>query len=231
MFLGVKNRLTIYHGSRFIVETPLYGVGNPRNDYGLGFYCTQSLDLAKEWAVTDSQDGYANGYELDMGGLSCLDLSSPGFNILNWIAILLENRVFTLRNDVTKAGRQYFLDNFALPYGEYDIIKGYRADDSYFAYAEAFLNNAISCQRLSEAMRLGNLGEQIVLKSEAAFERISYLGCEVAPSSIFLPMRMKRNEEARLAFLSNKAGAFSPDALYLADIIRFGVDADDPRLR
>ena len=52
--------LTIFHGSRRIIEKPVWGEGNPHNDYGLGFYCTESLELAKEWGVSDETDGFAN---------------------------------------------------------------------------------------------------------------------------------------------------------------------------
>ena len=39
----------LYHGSSDIIEKPVYGYGKPYNDYGLGFYCTDSLEMAKEW--------------------------------------------------------------------------------------------------------------------------------------------------------------------------------------
>ena len=42
-------KLTIYHGSQKLIQQPVYGAGNVRNDYGLGFYCTENVDLAKEW--------------------------------------------------------------------------------------------------------------------------------------------------------------------------------------
>ena len=39
--------MIIYHGSKDIIKKPIYGIGNPKNDYGLGFYCTENLELAK----------------------------------------------------------------------------------------------------------------------------------------------------------------------------------------
>ncbi|MBQ6625824.1 MAG: DUF3990 domain-containing protein [Ruminococcus sp.] len=66
----MMNKLTIYHGSSKIIERPLFGAGNPNNDYGLGFYCTETLDLAKEWACSAETDGYANKYSLNTDGLS-----------------------------------------------------------------------------------------------------------------------------------------------------------------
>lgn len=224
------DKIIIYHGSSAIIERPEYGKGKPYNDYGLGFYCTESLDLAKEWAVGDRRDGYANKYELSLSGLNILNLSDKSFNVLHWITILLQNRVFTLKSDISKLGRDYLISHFALPVSNFDIIKGYRADDSYFAYAESFLNNTISVKRLSESLKLGNLGEQIVLKSQKAFSLLRFLGYEIADSDTYYPLRRERNDRARLEFLSNRRGTPAPDDLYLADIIR-GVNSDDPRLQ
>ncbi len=223
--------MILYHGSVSIIEQPVFGKGKRHNDYGLGFYCTQSLDLAKEWAVEENRDGYANKYLLDLQGLTILDLSQKGFTTLHWITLLLQNRVFTLKNDIIKAGKKYLIEHFSLPVKEYDIIKGYRADDSYFAYAESFLNNTISVQRLSEALKLGNLGEQVVLMSEKAFEKLNFSGYEIADAATYYPLRKARNEQARMEFLSNRRGILSPDDLYLNDIIRGGIEPDDPRLQ
>ena len=93
-----SNELIIYHGSVSIIERPQFGLGKPYNDYGLGFYCTKSLDLAKEWAVTKDLDGFANKYLLNINGLKVLDLSKTG-NVLHWITLLLKNRFFNIKND------------------------------------------------------------------------------------------------------------------------------------
>ena len=223
--------MILYHGSVSIIEQPTFGKGKRHNDYGLGFYCTQSLELAKEWAVEEKRDGYANKYALNLQGLTILDLSQKGFTTLHWITLLLQNRVFTLKNDITKAGKNYLIEHFSLPLKEYDIIKGYRADDSYFAYAESFLNNTISVQRLSEALRLGNLGEQVVLMSQKSFGQLKFLGYEIADAATYYPLRRARNEQARMEFLSNRQGTPTPDDLYLNDIIRGGIEPDDPRLQ
>ncbi len=229
MKVNMKKNLVIYHGSSKIIEVPKYGYGNIHNDYGLGFYCTEDIELAKEWAVSEKIDGFANKYELDTNGLKCLDLSK--YNILFWITMLIQNRTFDLKNDIAKIGKKYLIDNFSLPYEDYDIIRGYRADDSYFAFAEAFLNNSISCQRLSEALRLGKLGEQIVIKSEKAFTRLKFIGEEMARSNVYYRLRIERNEKARFEFLSNKAGTYNPNAIYLSDILKGDIKKDDPRLR
>ena len=102
--------VTLYHGSVSVIKQPIFGKGNPHNDYGRGFYCTQSFDLAKEWAVEENRDGYANQYLLDLQGLKVLDFSQKSFTTLHWITLLLQNRVFTLKNDIIKAGKRYLVE-------------------------------------------------------------------------------------------------------------------------
>ena len=157
--------LTIYHGSPQIVETPTFGEGRKNNDFGMGFYCAESNDLAKEWAVSSLRDGFSNRYTLDTEFMNILKLNSPDYTILNWMAVLVAHRLFSIKTPVARRAKSYLMDHFGVNVNAYDLITGYRANDSYFDYAEAFLNNAITVEQLSHAMRLGKLGEQIVIKS------------------------------------------------------------------
>ena len=96
----MRNGKIIYHGSTQVIEKPILGIGNPKNDYGLGFYCTQDVELAKEWACTEQDSGFSNQYVLAEKDLSILNLNGGEYHILNWMATLLENRLFRLREDV-----------------------------------------------------------------------------------------------------------------------------------
>lgn len=222
--------ITLYHGSANIIEFPVFDHGNRHNDYGLGFYCTERLDLAKEWACTENNDGFANEYLLRDEGLKVMDLSKENFHILNWLAILLENRTFSIGQGLPEAARQYIHETFLPEYENYDVIRGYRADDSYFSFAGAFLNNTISFEQLGRAMKLGKLGEQVVLKSERAFGRLSFVKAEVANNETFYPRRTTRDRLAREAFRKDREE--SPlEGLYVIDIIRNKISNDDPRLR
>ena len=158
------SEIKIYHGSQKNIEKPIYGVGNPNNDYGLGFYCTKNIELAKEWACVDQSDGFANEYSLDLSDINICNLSSEKYNILNWMAILLQNRQFRVSNDVARNAREYLISEFMPDVSNADIILGYRADDSYFSFANSFLNSLLSLEQLESAMHLGELGEQVVLK-------------------------------------------------------------------
>ena len=221
----------IWHGSSEIIENPIFGVGKKNNDYGLGFYCTESEELAKEWACQiPGRDGYANCYDIDMEELSVLSLIDEKYTILNWLAILAANRNFTTSTAVSKQGKEWLLNNFLPDISNYDVIIGYRADDSYFSFARAFVNNEISLNQLSVAMRLGKLGEQIVLKSEKAFSRIVFKNYVIAKSDEYYIKRKKRNDDANIAF-KNEQNTDDIDGIYMRDIIRERIDNDDPRLR
>jgi hypothetical protein len=103
---------TLFHGSSKIVDSPEFGKGNLRNDYGLGFYCAESLELAKEWACSNVFGGYANRYSIDLTGLLSLNLSAKEYNILNWISLLLNNRTFSVNNQIASEGKDYLIKKF-----------------------------------------------------------------------------------------------------------------------
>ena len=227
----MKEKMIVYHGSSKIIQKPVFGVGNPNNDYGLGFYCTENIELAKEWACSTETNGYANKYELDISDLSTLSLTSGDFNILNWLYVLLENRKFRISGDVAKQAKEYIFANFAIDYKKYDIIKGYRADDSYFSFANAFLNNTISVSQLERAMVLGKLGEQVVALSKKAFSSFSYIESYLVIREEYLPKKLARDTAARECFKREKEKTSILSEKYILDIIREGWKNDDDRLQ
>ena len=224
----MKKLITIYHGSENIIAKPEFGKGRVNNDFGLGFYCTESEALAKEWAVSSLRNGFANRYILDTEYLKVLNLYSSQYTILNWIAVLVEHRLFTIKTPVARRARQYLIDNFSINVNAFDLITGYRADDSYFDYAESFINNGISVEQLARAMRLGKLGEQIVIKSKYAFSKLQFEGYNVADKAQFYALRKERNEEANKLYFAMLEE--DNDGLYIQDIMRSGIKNDDTRI-
>ena len=227
----MAEKIIVYHGSSKIIEKPIWGMGNPNNDYGLGFYCTESEELAKEWACSSDSDGYANKYSLDLTDLSVLSLTNGEYNILNWLFVLLENRQFRISGDIATQAKEYIFDNFAVDYKKYDVIKGYRADDAYFSFANAFLNNTISVSQLEKAMVLGKLGEQVVAISQKAFNAFEFIEATVAPNEMYLPKKMARDSAARDEFKKEKSRGSVLTEKYILDIIREGWKNDDERLQ
>ena len=221
----------LFHGSPSIIEKPQFGYGKVYNDYGLGFYCTDSLDMAKEWGVAQNRNGYANRYELDCEGLKILDLNGPSFNILHWLAVLLENREFDVPSGLALEAKEYILNTFRVDYQSQDAIFGYRADDSYFSFAQDFINGTISYRQLNNAMHLGKLGQQFVLKSKQAFDRMQFLGYEVADHDEWYAKKMLRDRSARREYFSVERNKRQRGDLYITQILDEEMKPDDERLR
>ena len=225
----MSKEIVIYHGSKNIIEKPIFGEGKKTNDFGLGFYCTMDNELAKEWAVTSITNGFSNKYLIDTEYLKILNLNSSEYTILNWIAILLKYRLFSITNPIAKKAKQYIIDNFSINVDAYDIIIGYRADDSYYDYAESFINNSISLNQLAKAMKLGKLGEQIVIKSKYAFSLLKYEGYEYVDLNECFYKKEKRNYDANMEYMKILEEDNIND-LYIRDIVNGGIKNDDPRI-
>ena len=129
-----------------------------------------------------------------------------------------------------KRGIEWLNEHFLPEIEHYDAIIGYRADDSYFSFARAFVNNEISLHQLGYAMKLGELGEQFVLKSEKAFSRIQFISSEEVPNEVYFPKRKQRDDKARAAY-REELEREDLNGLFIRDIVKEGIMPDDPRLR
>lgn len=222
-------KLVIYHGSKDIIEKPYYHGGKAENDYGFGFYCTESLELAKEWSCSNNENnGFANKYSIDLSGLKILDLTDKRYSILNWVAILLKFRTFDLSNDISIQAKEYLLKKFYIDVNNYDIVIGFRADDSYFSFARDFVNNTIHVRKLSQAMELGQIGKQVVIVSELAFSKLHFEGFETADRLVYFTKRKARDEKAREDYLKGtRKSATLINDIFVMDIIRKGFKDGD----
>lgn len=228
----MKHDLIIYHGSQQIVEVPQFGIGKTYNDYGQGFYCTEIIELAKEWACPIKNDGYSNKYRLSLNDLNVMYLTKGEFNILNWLAILLDNRKFDIISPIGSQAREFIIGRFMPDTADVDVIIGYRADDSYFSFAEDFVNNTISLRDLNLAMRLGKLGEQVVLISQRSYGQIEFIEHEIADYREYYYKRTKRDQNARTAYKSHKKDLQQlMNDVFVLDIIREDMRYDNQRLQ
>jgi len=228
----MKQDLIIYHGSQQIVEVPKFGIGKKYNDYGQGFYCTENIELAKEWACPVKNDGYSNKYLMHLDGMNVMHLTKGEFNILNWLAILLTHRKFDITSPVGNNAREFILSRFMPNTDNVDVMIGYRADDSYFSFAEDFVNNTISLRDLNLAMQLGTLGEQVVLLSERSFKQIEYVEYEIADYREYYYKRAERDKNARSTYANQKKNLQQlMNDIFVLDIIREDMKHDDPRLQ
>ncbi len=223
--------MRIYHGSDHIIQKPEYGKGRINNDYGQGFYCTEDINLAREWAVDINRDGYVSYYDIDTSAMRIIRLNSPDYCILHWITVLLNNRKFELDTPLAKEACRYLNAYFLPDLSCADIIIGYRADDSYFSYAQDFVNGIISVSQLSKAMHLGNLGEQVFLRSRKAFNALSFSGSENVSAGEWYERKMGRDIAARNDYHKMNKEAYVRGDLYMIRIIDEEVKANDPRLQ
>lgn len=140
-------KTTLYHGSPNEIIVPQYGYSEERHDYGKGFYLTESIELAKEWAVCrpDRTNGWVHQYTLDATELKILDFQQ--YDVLAWLAELMKHR------DADDSRRYKVLsEKFIAKYGvatnDCDVIKGWRANASYFYIAKEFVRDNIDMEIL-----------------------------------------------------------------------------------
>jgi hypothetical protein len=212
-------KIILYHGSEKIIKKPVLTGGKISNDYGQGFYCTKHLELAKEWAVDDERPGFVNSYEIDIDRLRILNLNSKDYSILHWLIVLLEHRNVKINSPIARDGLDYLMKHYHVDLEDYDLILGYRADDSYFSFARAFISNTISITQLEKAMYLGELGTQYFIKSEKAFSRLKFIEAIQVDNASYYPKKMLRDENARDSFY-NISNTIDRDGVYLVDLMR-----------
>lgn len=165
-------KIILYHGSPNKVVVPEYGFGEDKHDYGKGFYLTENMELAKEWAVCrpNETNGWVHKYELDTTDLMVLDFQE--YKVLSWLAELMKHR------DASDSRRykvlsKKFIAKYGIDTSDYDVIKGWRANASYFYIAKEFVRDNIDIEILEELLSLGGLGIQYCIKSELAYSKLA----------------------------------------------------------
>lgn len=190
-------KIILYHGSPNKVVVPQFGFGEGKHDYGKGFYLTENIELAKEWAVCrpDETNGWVHKYELETDDLKILDFQEH--NILSWLAELMKHR------DASDSRRykvlsKKFIAEYGIDTSEYDVIKGWRANASYFYIAKEFVRDNIDIEILEELLSLGGLGIQYCIKSELAYSKLTEV--EDGPISVdYSEFNEKYNERDIIA--------------------------------
>lgn len=164
-------KLILFHGTPDKIVVPTYGKGEEKHDYGQGFYLTENIDLAKEWAVCrpNETNGYVHQYELETEGLKILDFQEEG--VLAWLAELMKHRDAADSKRYRMLAKK-FIEKYGVDTDEYDVIKGWRANASYFYIAKEFVRDNIDMDILEELLSLGGLGIQYCIKSEFAYSKL-----------------------------------------------------------
>lgn len=191
-------KIILYHGTSEKVVIPTYGLGNDKHDYGRGLYLTDDPELAKEWAVCrpDLESGWVHEYELNTEGLEILNFQEK--NVLNWLAELMKHRdaADSKRYRVLAAK---FIQKYGLDTARYDVIRGWRANASYFYIAKEFVRDNIDVDILEDLLSLGNLGIQYCIKTEKAYAHLKEIpdGLQPVDYKEFNEKYNQRDAEAR----------------------------------
>ncbi len=173
-------KITLYHGTTDKNVVPTFGLGNEKHDYGKGFYLTENQELAKEWAVCrpNQKNGWLHKYELDTDTLNIIDFEQH--DVLCWLAELMKHR----DADDTKRYRilsAKFIEKYGTDTSNYDVIKGWRANASYFFIAKEFVRDNVDIDILEKLLSLGNLGIQYCIKTEKAYSCLKEIPNSIQP--------------------------------------------------
>ena len=171
--------MKIYHGSKEQIKEPIYKGSDEHNDYGPAFYLTVDFESACIWATKNDSTGLVNVYNVNLDNLKVLDLTDKTkYSVLHWITILLEHRQLEHSFEVLNRGRiNWLIKNYHVDIDEFDIVKGFRADDAYFRFPKEFVNGNISIELLEDVFKLGSLGIQYAFISEKAIKRLHFDRC------------------------------------------------------
>jgi hypothetical protein len=166
------SKIILYHGSPNKVVVPKYEFGEEKHDYGKGFYLTENIELAKEWAVCrpDETNGWVHKFELETTDLKILDFQK--YDVLSWLAELMKHRDASDTRRYRMLAKK-FIEKYGINTSGYDVIKGWRADASYFYIAKEFVRDNVDIEILEELLSLGGLGIQYCVKSELAYSKLT----------------------------------------------------------
>ncbi len=165
------SKVVLYHGTPNKEVIPAFGLGDEKHDYGKGFYLTEDIELAKEWAVCrpTATNGWVHKYTLDIEGLKILDFEQK--SVLAWLAELMKHRA-AADSKRYRVFSEKFIKKYGIDTDAYDVIKGWRANASYFYIAKEFVRDNIDVDILEKLLFLGGLGIQYCIKSEKAYSRL-----------------------------------------------------------
>lgn len=182
-------KIILFHGTPDEIVVPTYGCGDDKHDYGRGFYLTESFELAKEWAVCrpNETNGWVHKYELDTTGLKILDFQEK--DILSWLAELMKHRDAADSKRYRMLAKK-FIEKYGIDTAQYDVIKGWRANASYFYIAKEFVRDNIDIEILEKLLSLGGLGVQYCIVSKLAYANL----CE-RPDEVFSVQYDEFNEK------------------------------------
>ena len=159
--------MVVYHGSNVEVREPRIIKPNRTLDFGNGFYTTTSHDQAADFArrvTVNRNSGIAtvNVFEVNesLAFDMCNALRFPGV-VDAWLDFVADNR----------------MGLYAGP--EYDLVFGPVANDDVYETLQLFVNGAISREYTMERLKVKELFNQLVFKTDRALAFLRFVRAEV----------------------------------------------------
>ncbi len=169
--------ITLFHSGYDIIKRPDIHRGRKNADFGQGFYTTDNQDFAYTWAREKTGfETIINIYELNEEGLKIKELKRDS----DWFEYIFANR--RVRPDA---------------FSEYDIIKGPIANDTIFDTFGIITSGFLSPQEAMKLLMIGPCFTQIVLKTEAAVNNLSFVSHEVLSKDVMDKAREQYAAENR----------------------------------
>ena len=149
--------MTLYHGSKDIVEYPEIRKAQFNKDFYFGFYCTNIEKQAERWATRYGEKGYINRYEYTEN----TELKILRFEKMTeeWLDFIVDCR----------SGKAH----------DYDIVIGAMADDQIYNFISDFMDGVITRKQFWVLAQFKYPTHQINFCGEAALKCLEYRGYEV----------------------------------------------------
>ena len=112
-----------------------------------------------------------------------------------------------------------WLSKYFINVDDYDIVVGYRADDSYFRFPARFVSGELSFDDLEDVFLSGNLGVQYAFMSEKAINSLRFEGIVECDDS-FLGRYYSTITKASQEFDEILNKPRNPNKTYILDLIR-----------
>lgn len=150
--------MTLYHGSKSIVESPEIRIQKYNKDFYFGFYCTLIREQAVRWAVRFDGVGYLSEY-LYVPDDTLRVKRFPEMSE-EWLDFIVSCRL----------GNPH----------DYDIVEGPMANDTIFNYVQNFADGKISREAFWELAKFKRPTHQISFHTARALTTLSFVkGSEV----------------------------------------------------
>ena len=161
-----NNFKLLFHGARNIIELPLdlkYSKDN--NDFGKGFYLGENFEQASTY-IANTSSRYVYSFSLNEH-----DLKVEKFNVdTEWMLAIAYYRgwLHNYNQNETIMKIIYKVENA-------DIIIAPIADNRMFDLISEFVDGTITNEQCEHALAATNLGNQYVIKSKIALEKLEFV--------------------------------------------------------